>query len=181
MAPARSLSVDLDRLPAPGESRQVRLPLTALPRFASALLSDVGEAEARLRFARLDEVPVLEVHATAEAGLVCQRCLFPMILRLEGASRVALVGSMAQADRLPADLEPVWVEGRSVDLAALIEEELLLALPLVPAHARGDPHCRPALVDVEAAARPTPDADGAVGAVVQKPFAELGELLKRGN
>jgi uncharacterized metal-binding protein YceD (DUF177 family) len=66
-----------------------------------------------------------------------------------------------------------------VDLGALVEEELLLALPLVPAHERGDPACR--AIDAIAATEhgAPPDDDGGAEEVVQKPFAELAELLKR--
>jgi uncharacterized protein len=179
MSPARSLSLDVDRLPASGESRHFRLPLAQLPRFASGLVSDAGGVDATIGFDRLEGLPVLEVRATADAQLVCQRCLQPVTLRVEGCSRVALVESMEQADRLPEDVEPVWVEGRSVDLAALVEEELLLALPLVPMHEHGDPHCGVAAVDRHEPGPAPPDVDGEAAAVVQKPFAELGELLRR--
>lgn len=178
MSRARSLCFDVDRLPARGESRCFELPLVELARFSSALVSTTGDVAATIEFDRFEDLPLLSVRATAEAVLICQRCLQPVTLRLSGTSRVALVDSMEQVDRLPADVEPVWLERRRVELAALVEEELLLALPLVPAHERGDPLCGVAVADREVGSG-APKRSGEVTGVVQKPFAELGELLQR--
>jgi uncharacterized metal-binding protein YceD (DUF177 family) len=52
----------------------------------------------------------------------------------------------------------------------LLEEELLLCLPIVPLHLEARV-CRPAAV---AGAEPSVDRSG-----VQRPFERLGELLKR--
>jgi uncharacterized protein len=179
MPPARSLELDIDRLPAHGETRSVTLLQAEMPRFAAGLTAAAGRVEASIGFDRFESTPLLEVRAKTVAELVCQRCLQPLRLPLCSESRVGLVTSIEQADRLPADVEPVWVEGRKVDLGELVEEELLLALPLVPVHERDDPQCR--AVDAIAAAEQgaAPEDDGDTPDVVQKPFAELGELLKR--
>lgn len=179
MPSARSLELDIDRLPADGETRSVSLPQAALPRLAAGLTTAQGQVDATIAFDRLGATPVLEVRARTQATLLCQRCLQPLQVELTGESRVGLVETLAQADALPADVEPVWVESRRVDLGELVEEELLLALPLVPAHERGDPQCSAieAIAPMEREA--LPDDDGGAVEVVQKPFAELAELLKR--
>jgi uncharacterized protein len=179
MPSARSLELDIDRLPADGETRAVSLPQAALLRLATGLTAAAGQVDATITFDRLGETPVLEVRASTRVQLVCQRCLQPLHIKLTGESRVGLVETLAQADALPEDVEPVWVEARKVDLGELVEEELLLALPLVPAHERGDPACR--AIDAIAATEhgAPPDDDGGADGVVQKPFAELAELLKR--
>lgn len=179
MPSARSLELDIDRLPAGGETRAVSLPQAALPRLVAGLTTAAGQVDATITFDRLGATPVLDVRASTRAELVCQRCLQPLHVELTGESRVGLVETLAQADALPGDVEPVWVEARKVDLGELVEEELLLALPLVPAHERGDPTCR--AIDAVAATEheAPPDDDGGADEVVQKPFAELAELLKR--
>jgi len=179
MPSARSLELDIDRLPADGETRVVSLPQAALPRLATALTTAAGQVDATIAFDRLGTTPVLDVQARTKAMLLCQRCLQAMQVELAGESRVGLVETLAQADALPADVEPVWIEAGKVDLGEIVEEELLLALPLVPAHERGDPRCR--AIDVVAATEheALPDDDGDAAEVVQKPFAELAELLKR--
>ena len=86
---------------------------------------------------------------------------------------------------MPEDVEPVWVESRKVDLREVVEEELLLALPLVPMHAADDDECGAAAEAAGTAGTPAEamraddTGDGDVEQVTQKPFAELAELLKR--
>jgi uncharacterized protein len=85
--------------------------------------------------------------------------------------RMALITAEADAGRVPEHLEPVLAAGGRVTIGELVEEELLLALPIVPLHAEASdcvaPEDAPA-VKVEA---PEP--------TTQKPFAQLDKLFKR--
>ena len=189
MPPPRSLLLDVDRLPVDDDPWVLELPVTDLPRLAASLAGNDGVVRATVDFARVDGVPRLHVGADVEVTLICQRCLQPMQVLLEGESQVALVENLAQADALPEDVEPVWVESRKVDLREVVEEELLLALPLVPMHEADDDECDAAADVAGAAGMPMvvgrsegsdEDAgEGDVEPVTQKPFAELAELLKR--
>jgi uncharacterized metal-binding protein YceD (DUF177 family) len=116
----------------------------------------------------------------------------PVTLDVSGDSWVALVADFEGADRAPAGLESVLAEGGRVVLRDLAEEEVLLALPLVPRHgmegdAAGDDGHACSAFDAAPAAQvlelpPTGTlADEEFEEVTQKPFAELGELLKRGR
>jgi len=71
-----------------------------------------------------------------------------------------------------------------LSLAALIEEQVLLALPLVPAHEAGSPQCRSTAADVvplaPAAIRVIATAD-AVTAETQTPFANLRDMLGKND
>ncbi len=100
----------------------------------------------------------------------CQRCLQPMTIEMAIDVKLALVENESRLDELPADLDPLIVgDGESTSLADLVAEELLLALPLVPAHeATAEAHgvCR--------VAHPRPTSHGAGR---QKPFADLANLL----
>ena len=58
------------------------------------------------------------------------------------------------------------------DLHALLEDEILLDLPLIPMHE----HC-PSVGGVQIAAAPTPQAN----ADTQQPFAGLADLFKQGK
>ena len=189
MPPPRSLLLDVDRLPVDDDPWVLELPVTDLPRLAASLAGNDGVVRATVDFARVDGVPRLHVGADVEVTLICQRCLQPMQVLLEGESQVALVENLAQADALPEDVEPVWVESRKVDLREVVEEELLLALPLVPMHEADDDECDAAADVAGAAGMPMVAArsegsdedagEGDVEPVTQKPFAELAELLKR--
>lgn len=64
----------------------------------------------------------------------CQRCLESVELHLGGEVSLAMVWSEDDARALPSEYEPWVVAQEQADLYEIIEEELLLALPLVPTH-----------------------------------------------
>jgi uncharacterized protein len=90
-------------------------------------------------------------------------------------SRVALVSDYDSADRVPQEMEVFLVEADSVSVRDLVDEEVMLALPNVPRHAE-DNEC--ARRKVQLPGQPDEPED-APDLQVQKPFAQLGELLKR--
>jgi uncharacterized protein len=100
---------------------------------------------------------------------VCQRCLKPMRHAVTGHARIALVVSEAEADRVPPEFEPVHAPAGRIRLRDLVEEEVLLGLPLVPLH-DDQRECAPA-------APLAPEAD--IANSMQTPFERLSELLKR--
>jgi uncharacterized protein len=88
------------------------------------LAATAGEAELWL---------TLDVETTA--WLTCQRCLQPYQEPLALHRRLRFVHGEAQAEALDAESEDdVLALPRSLDLRELVEDELLLALPLVPRH-----------------------------------------------
>ncbi|NRF66830.1 DUF177 domain-containing protein [Aquincola sp. S2] len=85
--------------------------------------------------------PELWLHLAAQGPvwLTCQRCLQPMQQALAIDRRLRFVRGEAEAEALDAELEDdVLALPRWLDLRELIEDELLLALPLVPRH---EPDC----------------------------------------
>jgi len=117
----------------------------------------------------------LRLRARTTVWLACQRCLQPVALALEVDRTLRFARDEDEAARLDEeeDDEDVLALTRSLDLAALLEDELILALPLVPRHDTcpqalpwsGEPAGPP-----DAAAEPPP----------KHPFAAL-ERLKRGG
>ena len=77
----------------------------------------------------------LSLQVDTAVWLTCQRCLQPYRLPLALDRRLRFVRGEAQAEALDAESEDdVLALSRSLDLRELIEDELLLALPLVPRH-----------------------------------------------
>ena len=77
----------------------------------------------------------LALQASAPVWLTCQRCLQPLALPLTLDRRLRFVHGESQAEAMDAELEDdVLALPRWLDLRELIEDELLLALPLVPRH-----------------------------------------------
>jgi uncharacterized protein len=70
----------------------------------------------------------------------CQRCLGPMSIALEASPMRVLRGPGGTGDGREEDAESLVVEG-PVNLRELVEEELLLAMPMIPMH--GENECKP--------------------------------------
>lgn len=115
-----------------------------MPRLLSsqdAVPSDVAaavhwQARGELRLAAGGPAEVwLHVRARTEAGLQCQRCLMPLHKELEVERSFRFVPDESEAERLDEDSDDdVLVLTHSLNLTELVEDELILALPIVPRH-----------------------------------------------
>ena len=78
----------------------------------------------------------LRLRARATVWLTCQRCLQPVALPLEVDRLVRFARDEDEAARLDEedDDEDVLAMPRALDLLALLEDELILAMPIVPRH-----------------------------------------------
>jgi uncharacterized protein len=152
-----------------------KIPLAELPRVSHELIGTDGEASGRVRFSRHMGHAVADLDVQAAPEVVCQRCMLPMRWPVKVKSRIALVSDYDSADRVPDGMEVFLVEADSVSVRDLVDEEVMLALPHVPRHDEGS-ECAGRKVEL-----PGQDADAeeSAAAQVQKPFAQLGELLKR--
>ena len=113
--------------------------------------------------------PSLCVAADTEVTLECQRCLQPMRVPLHAERRIFFVDGEEAAAALDAESDDdVLALTPALDLAELIEDELLLALPLVPRHERCPEPLPRAFVEDDPAIDPA-----------DNPFAVLA-ALKRG-
>lgn len=110
----------------------------------------------------------LQLQARTEVSLQCQRCLMPLRQALEVQRSFRFVADEAEAERQDEDSdEDVLVLSRSLNLSELVEDELILALPIVPRH--------------EACPQPLPGADPAEDtAPLANPFAVLQALRRPG-
>ena len=139
-----------------------KIPLAELPRVSHELVTKEGDASGRVRFSRDmgHAIADLEVHAAPE--VVCQRCMQPMRWPMNVKSRIALVSDYDAADRVPEELDVFLVEADSVSVRDLVDEE--------------GSECAGRAVALPGQET---DAEDAAAEQVQKPFAQLGELLKR--
>jgi len=150
------------------------LPLAAMPRLCAVVDCHQGEARLRLQ-GRIDEAGyrLLDGHVQTQLEMQCQRCMQAVKIAIDTDFLLALVASEQQATRLPDDYEPLIAEGEELLLAELVEDELLLGLPLVARHELGE--CRAGVGDTDSS-----PVDLAVESVVEdkyKPFAGLDKLL----
>jgi uncharacterized protein len=77
----------------------------------------------------------LHLQAQTEVRLECQRCLKPVGASLMVNRSILFVAGETEAEALDAESEDdVLALTRALDVPELLEDELLLALPLVPRH-----------------------------------------------
>jgi uncharacterized protein len=152
-----------------------KIPFVELPRVSHELIGKDGEASGRVRFSRHLGHAVADLDVSAAPEVVCQRCMQPMRWPVSVKSRIALVSDYDAADRVPDGMEVFLVEADSVSVRDLVDEEVMLALPHVPRHDE-ESECAGGKIEL-----PGQEANAAEAAAaqVQKPFAQLGELLKR--
>ena len=138
--------LDVAALAAAGGELAGELAAEALPRFASATLppaNDLPRAPvrwhvggARLPLEGAGVRPSILLALATEATLECQRCLQPMTAALAAERRIFFGEGEDAAAALDVESDDdVLALAAALDLPALIEDELLLALPLVPRHA----------------------------------------------
>lgn len=156
-------------------------PLATLPRLAASDHAEppatAGDAVAwaargESRPARGAEAETwLHLKVSARLHLECQRCLKPVETLLEIDRPLRFVADETTAAALDAESEDdVLVLSRALDLRELAEDELLLALPLVPRH----PRC-PEPLAAAGGAEPVEDRAGR-----PNPFAVLEQLKAPG-
>lgn len=115
---------------------------------------------------------VVHVNASTTIQIACHRCLEPMLLPLVCDTVLGIVWSEDQAKSLPRDLEPWIVEEEAGDIAALVEDELLLVLPFVIYHPEDQCSATPSYSTHEEIEESTP---------VDNPFSILEQLRSSGS
>lgn len=118
-----------------GAQLEGALTLETLPRLVDAVHSHGARAEISWHFS-LDEEgrPRLTGTTRAEVQLLCQRCLEPVTSTLDAALNLVVVHPGQTPPELDSPWEALEVADATISLAELVEDELLLALPLVPRH-----------------------------------------------
>ncbi len=161
----------LDSLPKYADPGRLADQLTALEgeidvatlgRLQDMAPGSKGKARARLAFRR-DEMKRVVMSGSAEAPLllVCQRCGLSFATDVETEWRIVLARSLEDERNLAEQGQDAWYHTAELDIGEIIEEELILALPMAPRH-REDCESRP-----QQAATP-------------HPFAALAGLFERG-
>jgi uncharacterized protein len=128
---------DLESLADRDVALNGELALGKLTRLVSLLHSDVGSVRATLRFRqRRDGWLAIALDYQAAVQLVCQRCLEPYTHELADSVNVVAADREAMPENTPTGFEPFELEEGRLQPVQLIEDELIVAMPLVPKHAR---------------------------------------------
>ena len=170
MSPPWSQPLDVDRLSRGEAEIDFEVPLAELPRLKSRIPGIGGSVRGTARFGQQSGFAVVELSLAGTARLQCQRCMQAMELATESTTNVALILAEADAAEVPDELEPVLAREGRISAGELVEEEMLLVLPIVPLHEELTECAVPPAAPLV--------TDEGPEHVTQRPFAGLAELLR---
>jgi len=168
-------SIDPIQLAERGARLTGTLPLKSMPRLVQACLDGSGNVHVDLSFERSESEGLYEMrgHLSAKLRVTCQRCLEAMDFGLEISPRLMFMrpGDNPALLELEAD---IMVVDKPLLLSSVVEDELLLAMPMVPMH---DLNECPGKIYVAGAASPARES-GKAGKAKKNPFSVLSELKR---
>jgi uncharacterized protein len=165
------VQIDPMRLAAKGDCLQGQLQIASMQRLSSLLHDASGNVAVELQF-DVDESQrsILKLHLQTTLGMICMRCGQPMTLAIDSRSILGLVASEKDADELPEGYEPLVITPEPMTLSDIVEDELLLALPIVAMHE--DNQCHTEWLQED-------EAVSSSDTTKENPFAVLADLKSK--
>ena len=165
--------VDPRKLADRGVTLEGSMPLASFERLCDPLVDNAGMVHAKLAFVR-GERRAVTIHSElkVEVKMICQRCLELVVLPIQSECDYAVVKEGADTQSLPQGYDMLEVGEDPLDLLALVEDELLLALPIIPAHAHEDCQQPAGLGEPESSEDEVPRSN---------PFSVLAQLKRDPN
>ncbi len=121
------------------------VPLAKLPRLAASLAENSGSLQVELQATRDGEGrDWLHGEIRGRLPLTCQRGLHAFDWNCDVALSLCLVATEAEEEKLLKECDSYFVQGDELPLRDLVEDEVLLALPMTPRCE--DPDCSKRLV-----------------------------------
>jgi uncharacterized protein len=135
-----SSTLDSLRFARSGETLAGEYPVSALPRLLDMLASDEGMVRYRLSGFLSEGRPALRLYVDAELRMICQRCLeaYTQPVHVENVMPVARDERELTAWERDDPLIDAQVADPRLDVRNLVEDEILLSLPIMPRHADGE-------------------------------------------
>ena len=153
---------------------QGRLPLVRMARLADSIEDDAGDIDVTLKFdVDTSGIAWMEGHLVGTLPLRCQRCMQQLLMPIDVVFRLAMIESESEIEQLGEQYEPLLLDDSLVSVVELVEDELLLALPIVPKHETAE--CNAGDLDEEIVeevreVKPEPK---------KNPFAALADLKRK--
>ena len=145
-APMQKVKIPITLEPNHSAQRQVSydgiVQFEKLPRLREVVTGIKGEVEVKIH-CKKDKQDFTVVQGTAKAHLmtVCQRCNGELGLDLELEFDYSPVGIGKSSEHLPSFYDVVEMdEEGNINLHQLVEDELMLAIPIIPMHEES--HCK---------------------------------------
>ncbi len=128
--------VDAVKLVNGNQRLNAKIDAQNLPRLQEAVLECTAPVTCEIEFHQDQEKHRLVTgNCNTKVVMTCQRCLEGVEVPVESRFQLGLVLNDEQARQLPKQLEPVELEEDGyLDLWTVLEDEVLLALPMFPTH-----------------------------------------------
>ncbi|WP_455217635.1 YceD family protein [Kaarinaea lacus] len=126
--------IDPLALATKGRTVEGKVALKECGRLLPLLRSSEGDIEFSLSF-DIDESGIPRVRGKTQATLIlqCQRCMEDMEYPVVSKVRLGIVPTRKAAEDLPDNYEPL-VRDDETSIVSILEDELILALPIVAMH-----------------------------------------------
>ena len=143
-----------------------------LTRLAAAVVRCDAPVECDIEFAQdMEKHRLMKGSCKTQVVMICQRCLGEIELPVQSDFEIGLVFNDEQAAQLPRRLEPVELDAEGhLNLWEVMEDEVLLALPMLPMHSQGE--CQAAAIEPDAEITNSDDER-------PNPFAVLAKLKQK--
>ncbi len=130
--------------------------------------SETAELAVEVQFDRgPEDFPRVSLSISGQLSLRCQRCLEPLAWPVRIETCLCVLDDEGQTALIASPFDSVLTSTGGLDLVAVIEDEILAALPMAPVHEQ-EPECRSA---GEVENNSTKNAES-----MQRPFADLASL-----
>lgn len=127
----------LDPVAFAEKNRHVRgeFALSQMDRLADALMVRQGFVTVDLQFGKDGRMSCIRGCVEASLVLQCQCCLEPLPWVVRSDVNLGVVATVDEALLLPDSIDPLLVRaGTEVSLIDIVQDELLLGIPVIPQH-----------------------------------------------
>ena len=159
------------------------VPVSSFHRLVESISNDKGEVHTRLEFRRGKKQKTLIIgHLVADLELLCQNCMETFSFQVESSFRWSLVKDEDALIDLDPEDEGVICGEDKINIVELLEDELLVSLPMVAKHPEGvcsfvAQHVGDTLSDKNVIENVVPEeTSNEAGSDTYQPFASLAEL-----
>lgn len=138
----------IDSLDFANQGKELRgeIPVAEMPRLQDVLAAPDGKVAYELRgFRDRNGDPMLELSMNGSCRLRCQRCLQGMDYPIKQVSRLMLADEQPEDELSEEHCDSIPTDAH-LDVAGLVEDEILLSLPFAPRHETGA--CQAGMMDV---------------------------------
>lgn len=123
-----------------------------LTRLNDAVIRCIEPVTCEIEFLQAaDKQRMMQGSCHTQVVMICQRCLEEASLLVSSEFQIGLVFNDEQASQLPKYLEPAELDEEGyLDLWEVVEDEMLLALPMFPMHPENECSAKQSTTELEA-------------------------------